>query len=29
VALKPLVELALELSKLEEFTGCKEPTVIT
>eukprot|EP01147_Barroeca_monosierra_P000578 gene578-3895_t len=29
VALKPLVDLALELSKLEHFTGRKEPTVIT
>ncbi|XP_004365437.2 phosphoglucomutase [Capsaspora owczarzaki ATCC 30864] len=29
VALKPLIETALELSKLTEFTGRKEPTVIT
>jgi len=28
-ALKPLIEAALEASKLEEFTGRKEPTVIT
>lgn len=27
--LKPLIEVALELSKLEKFTGRKEPTVIT
>ncbi|KAL7414482.1 hypothetical protein BDY24DRAFT_360931 [Mrakia frigida] len=27
--LKPLIEVALSLSKLEEFTGRKEPTVIT
>ncbi|KAJ1719177.1 hypothetical protein LPJ53_006012, partial [Coemansia erecta] len=29
VALKPLVAAALEISKLDEFTGRKEPTVIT
>eukprot|EP00238_Polyblepharides_amylifera_P012424 CAMPEP_0196578810 /NCGR_PEP_ID=MMETSP1081-20130531/7631_1 /TAXON_ID=36882 /ORGANISM="Pyramimonas amylifera, Strain CCMP720" /LENGTH=616 /DNA_ID=CAMNT_0041898139 /DNA_START=774 /DNA_END=2624 /DNA_ORIENTATION=+ len=29
VALGPLINLALETSKLEEFTGRKEPTVIT
>lgn len=28
-ALAPLVKIALELSKMEEFTGRKEPTVIT
>ena len=28
-ALKPLVDLALELCQLEAFTGRKEPTVIT
>ncbi|XP_057549679.1 phosphoglucomutase, cytoplasmic [Amaranthus tricolor] len=28
-ALKPLVEVALELSKMQEFTGRSEPTVIT
>ena len=28
-AVKPLVDAALELSRLEEFTGRKEPTVIT
>lgn len=28
-AVKPLIDLALELSKMEEFTGRKEPTVIT
>lgn len=28
-ALKPLIDSALELSKLEAFTGRKEPTVIT
>lgn len=27
--LKPLIEVALSMSKLEEFTGRKEPTVIT
>ena len=27
--LKPLIEVALSLSKLVEFTGRKEPTVIT
>jgi len=27
--LKPLVDIALELSKLREFTGRNEPTVIT
>ncbi|KAI8325762.1 Phosphoglucomutase, first 3 domain-containing protein [Martensiomyces pterosporus] len=29
VALKPLVQAALEISKLEQYTGRKEPTVIT
>ncbi|KAJ2724049.1 hypothetical protein GGI07_002254 [Coemansia sp. Benny D115] len=29
VALKPLVAAALEISQLEEYTGRKEPTVIT
>lgn len=29
VVLKPLVKIALELSKLTEFTGREEPTVIT
>ncbi|KAJ2306224.1 hypothetical protein IWW55_001551 [Coemansia sp. RSA 2706] len=29
VALKPLVDIALKVSKLEEYTGRKEPTVIT
>ncbi|KAJ2601586.1 hypothetical protein H4R99_000992 [Coemansia sp. RSA 1722] len=29
VALKPLVDAALEISQLEQFTGRKEPTVIT
>lgn len=29
VGLKPLIDVALDLSKLEEFTGRKEPTVIT
>lgn len=29
VALKPLVQVALELSKLAQFTGRQEPTVIT
>lgn len=29
IVLKPLVEIALEISKLTEFTGRKEPTVIT
>jgi phosphoglucomutase len=29
VGLKPLIEVALELSELEKFTGRKEPTVIT
>jgi phosphoglucomutase len=28
-ALKPLIDVALELSQLEKFTGRKEPTVIT
>ncbi|KAG0030179.1 Phosphoglucomutase-2 [Podila clonocystis] len=28
-ALRPLIQVALELSKLTEFTGRKEPTVIT
>lgn len=28
-ALKPLVQLAINLAKIEEFTGRKEPTVIT
>ncbi|KAJ2558890.1 hypothetical protein EV175_000594 [Coemansia sp. RSA 1933] len=28
-ALKPLVDAALEISRLEEFTGRKEPTVVT
>ncbi|KAI8342308.1 hypothetical protein BC941DRAFT_412405 [Chlamydoabsidia padenii] len=28
-ALKPLIDVALELSQLESFTGRKEPTVIT
>ncbi|XP_023533826.1 phosphoglucomutase, chloroplastic-like [Cucurbita pepo subsp. pepo] len=28
-SLKPLIDLALSLSKLEEFTGRKKPTVIT
>lgn len=28
-ALKPLAEAALQLSKLREFTGRQEPTVIT
>lgn len=27
--LKPLIQLALELSKLKEFTGRTEPTVVT
>jgi phosphoglucomutase len=27
--LKPLIETALKISKLEEFTGRREPTVIT
>nr|GMD52026.1 phosphoglucomutase, chloroplastic [Ipomoea batatas] len=29
IALKPLIELALSLSKLKEFTGREKPTVIT
>ncbi|KAI8967041.1 hypothetical protein BDF20DRAFT_903095 [Mycotypha africana] len=29
VGLKPLIDVALELSELEKFTGRKEPTVIT
>ncbi|KAF3327114.1 phosphoglucomutase [Carex littledalei] len=29
VALKPLIDLALSISKLEEFTGRQKPTVIT
>ncbi|KAM7494561.1 hypothetical protein LguiB_029170 [Lonicera macranthoides] len=29
VALKPLIDLALSVSKLEEFTGRQKPTVIT
>ncbi|KAJ1822354.1 hypothetical protein LPJ56_000833 [Coemansia sp. RSA 2599] len=29
IALKPLVDAALEISQLEQFTGRKEPTVIT
>lgn len=29
VALKPLIDVALELSQLKEFTGRTEPTVIT
>jgi len=29
VALKPFIEKALEISKLREFTGRNEPTVIT
>lgn len=29
VALAPLVEIALEISQIEKFTGRKEPTVIT
>jgi phosphoglucomutase len=29
VGLKPLIDVALELSELETFTGRKEPTVIT
>ncbi|PVU89939.1 hypothetical protein BB561_005106 [Smittium simulii] len=29
VALKPLIEIALEISKLKEYTGRDEPTVIT
>ncbi|KAA8499052.1 Phosphoglucomutase, chloroplastic [Porphyridium purpureum] len=29
VALKPLIDLALEVSQLKEFTGRNEPTVIT
>lgn len=28
-ALRPLIEVALKLSQLTEFTGRKEPTVIT
>lgn len=28
-ALKPLIDVALELSELEKYTGRKEPTVIT
>jgi len=28
-ALRPLVELALDLSQVRELTGCEEPTVIT
>ncbi len=28
-ALKPLIDVALELSQLEKYTGRKEPTVIT
>lgn len=28
-ALKPLIDVALELSQLERYTGRKEPTVIT
>ncbi|KAJ2759029.1 hypothetical protein IWQ57_006664, partial [Coemansia nantahalensis] len=28
-ALKPLVDAALDISQLEEHTGCKDPTVIT
>jgi hypothetical protein len=27
--LRPLIEIALEISKLKEFTGRNEPTVIT
>jgi phosphoglucomutase len=29
VVLKPLIEVALEISKLQHFTGRTEPTVIT
>lgn len=29
VALKPLIDVALDLSQLEKYTGRKEPTVIT
>ena len=28
-ALKPIIDLALEISKLQEFTGRDKPTVIT
>jgi len=28
-ALKPLIDVALEISKLTQFTGREEPTVIT
>ena len=28
-ALKPIIETALEVSKLKEFTGREKPTVIT
>lgn len=29
VVLRPLIEIALQISKLKEYTGREEPTVIT